>query len=124
MGDQAIDFPTVLLRLIEVAENVILRPSHAPRLDQVTSIAATVEAARQIMVEGGNPLRMECSMLVDALAQIEMFRGAGEDPTQWQMVASGLLPMVKNNMPRALDQRRKATRISTTEQDYHRRGTR
>lgn len=112
------DFSKLISAAVELADQVINRPSTACRLPAITDLVVSIEAARAVMVEGGNPIRGEVSMLLEACANIEAEREA-RDPfraAEWGMVAGVLLPMARMNLAMALTLRMR--RPASTEQDY------
>jgi hypothetical protein len=114
-------FCTVLSRTIVTATTIITRPSMLPRIDELAELTGMVDQARRVMVEGGNPVREEVPMLLEACCHIEQERmngKRGELRAAWWCAAAGvLLQMVRENFTEAMVMRA-AARPSTTSQDY------
>jgi len=120
------DFCAPIGDAIDLAVDVINRPTLSLRLPAITAAAEAVDQARAAMVEGGtNPIRAEVSMLLEALANVEGERTANNHfrAGEWCMVAGVLLPMVRQNLALALALRSRA-RPATSEHDFQDRGKR
>jgi hypothetical protein len=113
------DFVKTLGAVIDLAVDVINRPAVVHRFAAITDLTTIVDHQRAVMVEGGNPIGGEVSMLLDALAHIEAERSIGSDRgPEFCMVAGVLLPMVRGCMLRAIALRNR--RPSTSDHDFRR----
>lgn len=98
------NFCKTIGEVIVLAEDVLNRPALPSRLDKVTALSVVVEGESALFVEGGNPMRSEVAMLLEALANIEAERSDLNKTRalEFSMIAGALLPMVRRCMDVAL----------------------
>lgn len=120
MAKPLINFVATIGTVVDVAIDVINRPTLVSRVPHLTDLAMLVDDQGAILVEGGNPIRAEVGVLLGVLAQVEGERQAGGNPDRaerWSMIAGALLPMVRANLADALAHR---ARAATTDHDFTR----
>ena len=73
-----------------------------------TPLSEAIDDARALMIEGGNPIGAEASMLIECLAHVGRCRGTIERDleTKWLAIAAALLPMVQENLAEAFERLR------------------
>lgn len=116
------DFCGTISTVIDVAQDVINLPTFTSRLEAITHLTTAVDAQRALAAEGGNPIRGEVSMLLEALGHIEAERAGNNHvrASEWAMVGGVLLPMVRQNLALAIALR--SRRPSTSEGHDFKRG--
>lgn len=112
-------FTRTLSAVIGLAVDVINRPALGTREASISDLTEKVDAARLVMVEGGNPIRGEVPILLEVLSHIEAERTFGSERAgDFCMVAGVLLVMVRRNLLSAM---KLATRApATTDHDFTR----
>lgn len=98
----------VLSALIGVAEIIIKDQAVPVDLARLVDLDTEVDDARALMIEGGNPIRAEASMLIECLAHVGRCRDTIERELEakWQAIAVSLLPMVQENLAEAFERLR------------------
>ena len=98
----------VLSTLIGVTEIII--KDHAWLIDTaaLVDLDTEVDNARALMIEDGNPIGAEASMLIECLAHVGRCRGTLDRnlEAKWLAIAAALLPMVQENLSEALERLR------------------
>jgi hypothetical protein len=95
----------VLSALIGVAEVIIKDHSMPVDLVRLVDLDVEVDSYRALMIEGGNPIGAEASMMIECLAHVGRCRDTldRELEAKWQVIAAVLLPMVQENLAEALE---------------------
>jgi hypothetical protein len=102
---QAQPIADVLSALIGVAEIVIKDHSLPVDLAGLVGLDTEIDDARAFMIEGGNPIGAEASMLIECLAHVGLCRATLDRDLEakWLAIAAALLPMVQENLSEALE---------------------
>lgn len=95
----------VLSALIGVAKIMIQVHAIPVDLTELVDLDTEVDNARALMIEDGNPIGAEASMLIECLAHVGRSRQTLEREleTKWLAIAVALLPMVQENLAEALE---------------------
>jgi hypothetical protein len=95
----------VLSALIGIAEIIIKAHAVPVDLTELVDLDAEIDNARALMIEGGNPIGAEASMLIECLAHVGRCRDTLDRglEAKWLAIAAALLPMVQENLSEALD---------------------
>jgi hypothetical protein len=98
----------VLSALIGVAEIIIKTHAVPVDLSELVDLDAEIDNARALMIEGGNPIGAEASMLIECLAHVGRCRQTFEIEmeSKWQLIVAALLPMVRENLAQAFERLR------------------
>jgi hypothetical protein len=95
----------VLSTLIGISDIIIKDHAMPVDLAGLVDLDTQIDDARAIMIEGGNPIGAEASMLIECLAHVGRSRQTFERAleTKWLAIAAALLPMVQENLAEALE---------------------
>jgi hypothetical protein len=95
----------VLSALIGVAEIIIKDHAVPVDLARLVDLDTEIDDARILMIEGGNPIGDEASVLIKCLKHVGHCRFSLERTSEakWQAIAVSLLPMVQENLAKALE---------------------
>lgn len=91
-----------------------LRPGE-DLLRRITNATTALDQARQISIEGGNPIGEEASLLLTVLVQVERLRRFEKPRAErFALLAHELRSMVKGNLGKLLERRQAPAKTTET----------